>query len=59
MNDDQVDEADPEENTESDSEERKPNLFYGMRKGIRKLFGAARNMTTSFIKRALLSLIHI
>ena len=48
-----MDEADPEENTESDSKEKKSNLFSGVRKGIRKLFGAARDMTASLIKKAL------
>ena len=43
-----------EECNESDeSTEEKKGLLSGVRRGIRKLFGAARNMTASFIKSTL------
>ena len=43
-----------EECNESDeSTEEKKGLLSGVRRGIRKLFGAARNMTASFIKNTL------
>ena len=34
-------------------DEKKQDLFSGVRRGIRKLFGAARDMTARFIKNTL------
>ena len=51
-----------EESTESDDKEKSRGLLSGLRKGIRKLFGAAKDMTSSFIKGVLKTLhldIHI
>ena len=39
--------------SESDTNTEKKSLLSGIRRGIRKLFGAARVMTTSFIKNTL------
>ena len=39
--------------SESDAKTEKESLLSGVRRGIRKLFGAARDMTASFIKSTL------
>ena len=44
--------AEADEEAYSDKKE-KSSIFSGVRKGIRKLFGAARDMTTSFINKTL------
>ena len=46
-------ESEQVDNEASGDEEKKSSLLSGVRKGIRKLFGAARDMTASFIKKAL------
>ena len=42
-----------QESAASSGEERKQSFLSQIRKGVRKLFGAARDMTSSFIKGAL------